>query len=137
MAEFCKKCFLEHVYTPQDNEEIVLTDYDDLCEGCGTVGPVVDHIEHHIKKEEKKMGVFFPNIELPEGGCQLCRFAPIVYTPSEDGIVKEQICLVKKELVQRCTVRDETEFPESWWEEKHLECPGYPATIADENKVSD
>ena len=77
------------------------------------------------------MGVFFPNIELPTGGCQMCRFAPIVYTPSEDGIVKEQICLVKKELVQKCTVQDETEFPESWWEEKHLECPGIRAFVQD------
>lgn len=46
MAEFCKKCFLEHIYSPRQNEEIVLTDYDDFCEGCGAIGPVVDHIEH-------------------------------------------------------------------------------------------
>lgn len=78
------------------------------------------------------MGVYFPDIELPAGGCQMCRFAPIVYTPSEDGIVKEQICLVKKELVQKCTVQDEAEFPESWWEEKHLECPGVNAITQEE-----
>ena len=138
MAEFCKKCFLEHIYTLQPNEEIVLTDYDDFCESCGIVGPVVDHIEHkHTKKESKKMGVFFPNIELPTGGCQLCRFAPIVYTPSENGIIKEQICLVKKELVQSCIVQDESEFPDEWWYEKHLECPGIPANIVEDEHTAE
>lgn len=82
------------------------------------------------------MGVFFPDIDLPASGCQVCRFAPIVYTPSEDGIIKEQICLIKKELVQKCVAQNEDEFPDSWWEEKHLECPGYPATIADEDNAS-
>lgn len=82
------------------------------------------------------MGVFFPDIDLPTG-CQVCRFAPIVYTPSENGIIKEQICLVKKELVQSCIAQNESEFPEEWWEEKHLECPGIPAEIKEDEQPTE
>ena len=79
------------------------------------------------------MGVFFPNIELP-AACQLCRFAPIVYTPQENGtIVKEQICLINKELVQIAIVDSESEFPDFWWEDKHLVCQGINAVLPDNN----
>ena len=56
MAEFCKRCFLKCIYTPGPYEEIILTDYNDLCESCGTIGPVVDYIIHHTKKVSKKDG---------------------------------------------------------------------------------
>ena len=83
------------------------------------------------------MGVFFPNIDLPDA-CQLCRFAPIVYTPDENGkITKEQICLINKELVQVAIVDSESEFPDSWWEDKHLVCQGMNAVLSDNNSENE
>ena len=49
MAEFCKRCFLEFIYSPSPSEEIVMTDYYDFCEGCGEIGPVVDSIAEVIR----------------------------------------------------------------------------------------
>lgn len=81
------------------------------------------------------MGFFFKDMD-PPSGCQMCRFAPIFCSPSaEGGYVKEQICLVKNETVQRCTTEDADGYPESWWDEKHLDCPGVTAQIAGEEDV--
>ena len=45
MAEFCKKCFIEKLRATEDEiKRIVLTDFNDYCEGCGTIGKVVDHL---------------------------------------------------------------------------------------------
>lgn len=54
MAEFCRKCFLELIYSPSPSEEIVMTDYDDFCEGCGEVGPVVDSIAQSDSGKRQK-----------------------------------------------------------------------------------
>lgn len=54
MAEFCKKCFVEKMLNSAEKKEykngnltIVTTAEDDVdyCEGCSTLGPVVDHIK--------------------------------------------------------------------------------------------
>lgn len=77
------------------------------------------------------MGVFFPNIELP-AGCQLCKFAPIISTPQTNGrIIKEQICLINRETIQKAIVDSESDFPESWWDDKHLVCQGMSAVLND------
>lgn len=43
MAEFCKECFLN-----KENEQIVMSEDDDLCEGCGEFKPVVVKIKKGI-----------------------------------------------------------------------------------------
>ena len=45
MAELCRKCFIE-TWAPSkyDVEHIVMSDDWDICEGCGNIGPYVDHI---------------------------------------------------------------------------------------------
>ena len=57
MAELCKKCFLEF-WRPYMEEfgdledEIVMSDNYDICEGCGDFGPYVHHIGKDISREE-------------------------------------------------------------------------------------
>lgn len=78
------------------------------------------------------MGMFFPHID-PPSGCQLCRFAPIIITPRKDGgYIKEQFCLITREPIQTSEVDNETDFPDGWFDDKHLECPGFQAEAADE-----
>jgi hypothetical protein len=46
VAEFCRKCFIEHLHPSKyDIDHIVMSKNDDLCEGCMTWGPYVDYIE--------------------------------------------------------------------------------------------
>lgn len=52
MAEFCKECFIKTWLTSHEYQRykegklhIVETSYDDFCEGCLAIGPVVDYIE--------------------------------------------------------------------------------------------
>jgi hypothetical protein len=40
MTEFCKECFLKFDNI-QENEQIIMSEDDDLCEGCGEFKPVV------------------------------------------------------------------------------------------------
>lgn len=44
MAEFCKKCFIR-IEGNKDEDKIVMSSSDDLCEGCGEVKPVVISIK--------------------------------------------------------------------------------------------
>lgn len=51
MAEYCKECFIKKILTTDENKEyedglieIVETNFNDLCEGCGKFVPVVDYI---------------------------------------------------------------------------------------------
>ena len=45
MAEFCRKCFIEHLRPSQyEIEHIVMSKDNDMCEGCMGWGPYVDHI---------------------------------------------------------------------------------------------
>ena len=48
MAEFCKQCFIEHIMNSreqalveQEKITFVLSENNDLCEGCGEFLPVV------------------------------------------------------------------------------------------------
>ncbi|MCM1167220.1 MAG: hypothetical protein NC299_18020 [Lachnospiraceae bacterium] len=48
MAEFCKKCFVEQILTTDEqkkyrNGKIKITEssYDDFCEGCEKIKPIV------------------------------------------------------------------------------------------------
>lgn len=41
MAEYCKECFEEYLYDLKENEEIILSKDNDLCECCGKFKPVV------------------------------------------------------------------------------------------------
>lgn len=45
ISELCRKCFIE-TWAPSkyDVEHIVMSDDWDICEGCGNIGPYVDHI---------------------------------------------------------------------------------------------
>lgn len=52
MAELCKKCFIKTWLTVPEMKRyedgklrIIETDYNDFCEGCLAIGPVVDYIE--------------------------------------------------------------------------------------------
>jgi len=35
MAEFCKECFKELLFNDYEDEQIIVSEDDDLCEGCG------------------------------------------------------------------------------------------------------
>ena len=60
MAEFCEKCFKEHLMTSSEQRlvdagkvNLFLSDWNDLCEGCGQIVPVV------IRVQKKRMkGIF-------------------------------------------------------------------------------
>ena len=42
----CKKCFIKLAKPSKKTiKSIVLTDYEETCEHCGKVGPIVDYIE--------------------------------------------------------------------------------------------
>ncbi len=48
MAEFCKECFMESIITSAERKkidegkmEILKSDYDDFCEGCEKIKPIV------------------------------------------------------------------------------------------------
>ena len=45
MAELCRKCFIK-IWKPSqyDIDHIVMSKENDMCEGCMTWGPYVDHI---------------------------------------------------------------------------------------------
>ena len=49
MAEFCKECFIKIEPEYVKNKELILSEDDDLCEGCGQFKPVVIDIKD--KKE--------------------------------------------------------------------------------------
>ena len=44
MAEFCKQCFINIEPEYVKNKEIVVSEDDDFCEGCGEFKPVVIEI---------------------------------------------------------------------------------------------
>ena len=44
MAEFCKECFLEKLTVPSESfteQDLEMSDIDDLCESCNQVKPFV------------------------------------------------------------------------------------------------
>ena len=48
MEEFCKKCFVKQILTTNEQRKyrngeikIVESNYNDLCEGCGKIKPIV------------------------------------------------------------------------------------------------
>ena len=52
MAEFCEKCFKEHLMTSSEQRlvdagkvNLFLSDWNDLCEGCGQIVPVVIRVQ--------------------------------------------------------------------------------------------
>lgn len=45
MAEFCLECFNRLNHMELTEREVTLTEYDDLCEGCGRFLPVVEALE--------------------------------------------------------------------------------------------
>lgn len=54
MAEFCKECFKDLIMTSEEQQkvnsgEILLfeSSWDDLCEGCGRIVPVVISVKNH------------------------------------------------------------------------------------------
>lgn len=57
MAELCKKCFIETWHPYYDDislleEDIVMSEHSELCEGCGKVLPYVHHIGKELTCEE-------------------------------------------------------------------------------------
>lgn len=59
MAEFCRKCFID-TWKPNkyDIDHIIMSEDWDICEGCGNIGPYVDHIgldEELYSKKYKQM----------------------------------------------------------------------------------
>lgn len=57
MAELCKKCFLETWHTYFDDvcaieEDIVLSENNEICEGCGAYVPYVHHLGKDISCAE-------------------------------------------------------------------------------------
>jgi len=60
MAEFCLNCWNELNDTHLTEEDVVLTDYLDLCEGCAEMKPVIESIGKRRRaiflqrKQEKK-----------------------------------------------------------------------------------
>ena len=45
MAEFCRKCFIEHLHPSQyEIDHIIMSKDNDICEGCMNWGLYVDHI---------------------------------------------------------------------------------------------
>lgn len=56
MAEFCKDCLLEMMDVDLKKNKIILSDDDDICEGCGNIKPVVVEIisKNPIKRWIKK-----------------------------------------------------------------------------------
>lgn len=45
MAEFCKDCFENMFYQYlKENDELIISNYDDLCEGCGKIIPIVEKV---------------------------------------------------------------------------------------------
>ncbi len=51
MAEFCLKCFLESIRVSK-GERTVMSEEEDICEGCGEIRPYVDHVEDIEEREE-------------------------------------------------------------------------------------
>ena len=41
MAEFCKECFKELLFNDYEDDQLIISEDDDLCEGCGEFKPVV------------------------------------------------------------------------------------------------
>ena len=55
MAEFCRDCFIKTLHPSQyDIDHIVMSEDWYLCEGCGKIGPYVDHIDGYLSDEEQK-----------------------------------------------------------------------------------
>jgi len=55
MAEFCKKCFIRmNKSSEEEIKRIVLSNYNDLCEGCGSIKPIVLYIDHSDERNKKK-----------------------------------------------------------------------------------
>lgn len=44
MAEFCKDCYKQMFGSKIDDEKIVLSSYNDICEGCGAWTHTVDKV---------------------------------------------------------------------------------------------
>lgn len=53
MAEFCKTCFVSSLQPSQDEiDHIVMSEEEELCEGCGKVLPVVDYVDLDVGVRE-------------------------------------------------------------------------------------
>ena len=50
MAEFCLNCWNEMNETHLTEEDVILTEYLDLCEGCGEFKQVVDGYKKRLKE---------------------------------------------------------------------------------------
>lgn len=52
MAEFCEKCFKQKLISSDEQKliesgeiQVFVSDWDDLCEGCGKIVPVVIRVQ--------------------------------------------------------------------------------------------
>lgn len=54
MAEFCRRCFIDKMLDYREQEEydageltVQMSDDDDLCEACGSIGPIVERVVYN------------------------------------------------------------------------------------------
>ena len=50
IAEFCKHCFLTQLNPNENEDNLVMTEDLDLCEGCGNITNVVLYVKDGDKK---------------------------------------------------------------------------------------
>lgn len=53
MAEFCKECFKRCIEPGALDKYIIVSEYDDLCEGCGEIKKVVIEYNTEGNYEER------------------------------------------------------------------------------------
>lgn len=53
MAEFCRYCFKRKIEPDALDKYIIVSEYDDLCEGCGEFKRVVIEYNTEAKYEER------------------------------------------------------------------------------------
>lgn len=57
MADFCKECAAKCLgFTEDELKRAVMTDYPDLCEGCGQMRPVVIRIKPTLAERWDNLG---------------------------------------------------------------------------------
>lgn len=77
MAEFCRECFIHHLAPSKyDIDHIVMSEDEDVCEGCMKWGKYVDHIDYSERKENE-------DTKDPESIAQ--KYKIILYWSKEDN----------------------------------------------------